>query len=96
MVSRGMPGSKGAVSVIYLVILGLMMVVVVYHCVVAAGYELPPLFRTFVYGRPAVIVCFAGFALLGMAEPVLVLFGGIDLLGAIWTAFALRSSQQSI
>jgi hypothetical protein len=45
-----------------------------------------------VYGRPVVIVVFAGLVLLRLAEPTLILFGAIDLLGAVWTAWALRSS----
>ena len=78
---------------IWIRILGFILVVLGYYYIVAARHELTPFFRASVYGRPAVLVCFAGFALLGIAEPVLVLFGGIDLLGAIWTAFALRSPQ---
>ena len=81
---------------IWIRILGFIVVVLGYYYIVAARYELTPFFRASVYGRPAVIVCFAGLVLLGMAEPVIVLFGAIDLLGAIWTALALRSSQQSI
>jgi len=81
---------------IWIRILGFMVVVAGYYYIVAARYELTPFFRATIYGRPAVIVCFGAFTLLGMAEPALVLFGAIDLLGAIWTAFALRSSQQSI
>jgi len=81
---------------IWIRILGFIVVVLGYYYIVAARHELTPLFRASVYGRPALIVCFAGFALLGMAEPVIVLFGAIDLLGAVWTALALRYSQQSI
>jgi hypothetical protein len=60
---------------------------------VAARFELTPFFKASVYARPAVIVCFAAFVLLGMARPVLIFFGLIDLLGAIWTGLALRSSR---
>ena len=81
---------------IWVRILGFMVIVAGYYYIVAGRYELTPFFRATVYGRPAVIVCFSAFTLLGMAEPVLVLFGIIDLLGAIWTALALRSSQQTI
>ena len=81
---------------IWIRILGFIVVVLGYYYIVAARYELTPFFRASVYGRPAVIVCFAGLVLLGMAEPVIILFGAIDLLGAVWTALALRSSQQRI
>ena len=82
-----------ATTEIWIRILGFMVVVLGYYYIVAARYELTPFFRASVFGRPAVIVCFAGLVLLGMAQPVLILFGAIDLLGAIWTGLALRSSR---
>ena len=76
---------------IWIRILGFVVVVLGYYYIVAARFELTPFFKAAVFGRPAVIVCFAGLVLLGMAQPVLILFGAIDLLGAIWTGLALRS-----
>jgi hypothetical protein len=73
----------------------LVVVILGYYCIVAARFELTHFFEASAYGRPAVIVCFAAFVLLGMAQPVLVLFGLIDLLGAIWTRLALRSAPSS-
>jgi len=51
-------------------------------------------FQTSVYGRASVIVFFTVFVALGYAKPALILFGGIDLLGAIWTWFTLRSTSK--
>jgi len=82
-----------ATTEMWIRILGFIVVVLGYYYIVAARYELTPFFKASVYGRPAVIVCFAAFVLLGMAKPVLVLFGLIDLLGANWTGLALRSSR---
>jgi hypothetical protein len=39
-----------------------------------------------------VLVFFVAFALLGLAPPVLVLFGAVDAAAACWTALALRSA----
>jgi len=77
---------------VWIRILGFIVAVLGYYYLVAARYELKPFFWASVYGRPVVIVVFAGLVLLRLAEPTLVLFGAIDLLGAIWTAWALRSS----
>ena len=82
-------------SEVWIRILGFIVAVLGYYYIVAARYELVPFFWASVYGRPAVILCFACLVVLGLARPILVLFGGIDLLGAIWTGLALRSSQQS-
>jgi uncharacterized membrane protein HdeD (DUF308 family) len=42
------------------------------------------------YLRASVVVWFTVFVLLNWAPPVLILFGVVDLLGAIWTFTALR------
>ena len=38
-------------------------------------------------------VCFIALVAFGLAEPMLILFGVADMLGAVWTALALRTSQ---
>ncbi|HYE70345.1 MAG TPA: hypothetical protein VD932_02355 [Aquabacterium sp.] len=43
--------------------------------------------------RVLVFVAFSTFVLLGMAPPVLALFGVVDLLGAVWTGLALRADR---
>ena len=48
--------------------------------------------RLTVHGRASVIVFFIALVVLGLAEPVLIVFGIVDLLAAIWTALALRSA----
>jgi len=40
--------------------------------------------------RTFVFVCLGAYAALGLAGPRLALFGVVDLLGAAWTALALR------
>jgi Kef-type K+ transport system membrane component KefB len=82
-----------ATTEIWIRILGFVVVILGYYYLMAARFELTPFSRASVYGRPAVIVCFAALVLLGMAKRILVLFGVVDLLGAIWTGLALRSSQ---
>jgi hypothetical protein len=41
-----------------------------------------------------VIIFFTVFVLLGLGHPSLIFFGVADLLGAIWTALALRNEQR--
>jgi hypothetical protein len=43
-----------------------------------------------VYTRATALVFFAGFVLLGFAEPPFIIFGALDFLGAMWTWWALR------
>jgi uncharacterized membrane protein len=56
----------------------------------AARYELTDYFRWSVYTRSSVILFFIVFVLSGLSNSRLILFGSIDLIGAIWTALALR------
>ncbi len=64
----------------------------VYYWFAAAG-EAVAVFRASVYTRVFVFVAFVAFAALGLASPMLVLFGVADLAGALWTHLALRSSS---
>lgn len=60
----------------------------------AAKSESTPFFRASVYARSLVFVWFTGFALSGLAKPILILFGSADLAGAVWTFAALRSERR--
>jgi hypothetical protein len=59
----------------------------------AARAEATEVFQASVYTRVLVLASFAAFAVLGIASPVLVLFGAADFAGAIWTSVALRQSK---
>ena len=74
-------------------VVGLLVLVLAYFYVQAARSEMQPFFRWTVHARPLVVVCFIVFVALGLAQPMLIVFGVVDLLGAIWTGLALRSAQ---
>lgn len=50
--------------------------------------------RCSVYTRASVIFFFIAFVLLGLAKPVVILLGAIDLAAAIWTALALKAEAK--
>ena len=75
---------------VWIRVTGLLVCLFAYYDFLAARHELTDVFRWTVYARSSVILCFTAFVLSGIASPVLILFGAIDLLGAIWTALALR------
>jgi hypothetical protein len=56
----------------------------------AARANLRTFFAWTVPVRLSVPVFFGAFVLLGMAPPVLLLFGAVDAAAALWTWFALR------
>ena len=80
-------------SEVWIRIVGVLALILAYYYVQAARKEMMDFFRWTVQARAIVIVFFVAFVFLGWVKPVLVLFGAIDLAGAIWTLMALRSSR---
>lgn len=80
-----------ATGEVWIRIVGMLVVLLAFYYAQAARHDLRPFFRWTVYARGSVLVFFIAFVVFGLAEPVLLLFGVIDLLGALWTLAALRS-----
>ena len=73
-------------------VVAMLLLILAYYYIQSARSELTSFFRFTVHGRLSVIVFFIAFVLLGLAPPILIMFGVVDLLAAIWTALALRST----
>jgi len=65
---------------------------VVYLC--AAASEAVEVIRATVYTRMLAFGAFMAFVAFGLVAPMLVLFGAVDLLGAVWTHMALRADDR--
>lgn len=63
---------------------------------VAGKHENKPMLEASVYTRPLVFVAFTTFAVMGLASPMLVLFGVVALLGAASSYFALKADAQAV
>ncbi|NWF88330.1 MAG: hypothetical protein HXY50_02600 [Ignavibacteriaceae bacterium] len=72
-------------------VVGMLLLFLAYYYIMSARNELTILFRWSVYARATVIIFFSAFVVLGIAPAILIMFGVIDLLGAIWTALALKT-----
>ncbi|MGB3050078.1 MAG: hypothetical protein WBB42_03725 [Polyangiales bacterium] len=83
----------GSPQEVWIRVLGAIVTILGFYYVFEARRETKDFFWATVWGRPFVIVFFAAFVLLGLAEPVLILFGVVDLLGAGWTFAALRAER---
>ena len=66
------------------------------YYVQCARAELRRFFELTIGARGAVIVFFAAFVALGFAKPTLLLFGLVDVAGAIWTTLALRGERPAV
>jgi hypothetical protein len=60
--------------------------------ITSARHELAPYHRASVPVRIGFAVALTGLVVAGMMPRSLLLFAAIDLLGAVWTAFALRGT----
>ena len=78
---------------VWIRILGMVLLFLGYLYMRASmtGEEMRKFFTWTVHTRSTVIVFLTAFVLLDMVEPVIILFGVIDLAGAAWTALTLRT-----
>lgn len=83
----GMP----ATSEVWIRIMAVLLLILAYYYMQAARLEMKDFFRFTVHARAIVLPVFVAFVLLKLAEPTLIGFGVVDLLGAIWTGLALRA-----
>ena len=73
-------------------IVGMLVVVIGMLDLACARTEQTGFFRATVYTRTFAFLTFVAFAAIGIAPPILVLFGIIDEAGALWTFTALKKS----
>ncbi len=80
---------------VWIHVVGMLVLFLAYYCFQAVRRESIDFFRWSIYPRFTVIVFFSSFVLLGMAKPILILIGVIDLVCASWTALALRPARKT-
>jgi hypothetical protein len=78
---------------VWLRVVGMLVLFLGYYDIQAARAEMTDFFRWTIYPRVTGILFFTAFVVLGFVRPPLILFGVVDLLGAIWTWTALRGSS---
>jgi hypothetical protein len=75
---------------VWIRILGMLVLFIGYYYVIAARKELKEFFKATISVRLVCFLCFLVLVLTKIAYPILIIFGIIDLVGAIWTILALR------
>lgn len=81
-------------SEVWIRVVGVLAFNIGLYYIYAAKCEAKTLFNVTVYTRTLVFVSFTTFALLGLASPVLILFGLIEFFGGIWTYLTLKSEEK--
>ena len=85
-----------ATTEVWIRVVGVIVFMLGVYCWVAAKHELKPFLEASVYTRFGVFLALSAFAILELGSPMLALFGVIDLLGGLWTWFALKADAQPI
>lgn len=81
-----------ATNEVWIRVVGMLTLFLGVYYLQAARAGLTSFFQWTVYVRASVIVFFTLFVLLQWVSPMLILFGVVDLLGAIWTGLTLRAT----
>lgn len=80
---------------VWIRVVGMLVIFLGIYDIVAARCELQPLIAWTIPVRLSVIVFFSAFVLAGMAPKILLLFGAVDLIGAIWTWIEYRKELKT-
>jgi hypothetical protein len=80
-------------SEVWIHVVGVTAFMIGVYAWVAAKHENKPFLEASVYTRSVTFVAFTTFAIIGLASPMIVLFGVVDLLGGIWTHIALKADR---
>src|SRR5262245_16829333 len=82
-----------ATTEVWIRVLGFVVVNLSVYYWFAAKSEFKSLFRATIFTRVFILVAFGALAVLGLAKPMLVLFGAVDAMGAAWTYLSLRRDE---
>ena len=77
----------------WIYVVAILMIGLGYYYISSARAEAKHFFKISVIGRTWFFVASTSIALMGIAPKMLIAFGAIDLITAIWTAIALRSDK---
>lgn len=84
-----------ATSEVWIRVIGVLVVNIGVFSWVAARHEDRHFMAASVGSRCIVFVGLTAFAMLGLAGPMLAVFGVVDLLGGLWTWFALKADARA-
>ena len=87
-------GEPGTTEV-WIRVAGVILLLLGYFYIQSTRKNITDLFILTVQARSTVIIFFTAFVLLGYAPPILILFGAVDLCGALWTFKELKDRSKS-
>jgi hypothetical protein len=76
-------------------VMAALVIIVGYYYVQAARNRIRTFYRWTLHCRVFFPICTVVMVVAGLAQPMLLLFGALDLAGVVWTGLALRNSDMS-
>ena len=80
---------------VWIRVVGMLVLILGFYYFQASRSEIKIFLQWTVYVRIAVLLFFIAFVFLGFAPPILILFGFIDAIAALWTQLSLRSEKHA-
>ena len=81
---------------IWIRVVGIPLILLGTYYFLAGRNDIVPFIRWSVPARASVILFYAILVLTGAVKPTILMFGLVDLLGAVWTQLSLRADQADI
>lgn len=72
-------------------VVGIPLVLLGVYYFLAGRHRLEPFIRWSIPARASMVLFYAGLVVLGLAQPILLMIGLVDALGALWTWLALKA-----
>ena len=72
-------------------VVGALALVLAFYYISAARADLRAFARWTVPARIGVFLAFVGFVVTGLVGPIMIMLGSVDLVGALWTRWALSA-----
>ena len=77
---------------VWIRVLAMLAAILGYYHIRAARSGLTAFYPWTIHGRAFAVLCIVAFVVLNLAPPMLLLFAAFDLLGGLWTWWALRAA----
>jgi hypothetical protein len=78
---------------VWIRVTGTLVVIIGFFCIQAGRFNWSEFYRGSIVTRLWVMTCFSSYVILGLAPRMLLVFGVIDLSGALWTALVLSRAD---
>lgn len=89
----GLFGIAGT-SEVWIRVVGMLVLALSAYYITAGRNDLVPVIKVTVYVRSTIIFFFLAFAATGLVQPAIILFGVVDLVGAVCTYLLLKEESK--